>query len=73
MGAFVLYSVAQEFMPTFALGLMAAFLFVLPLVIVRAMTFIRGNSVYRNVAFGIQARYKQAYAVFLGSLRSFCS
>jgi uncharacterized membrane protein YjgN (DUF898 family) len=66
VATFVVFSLAQEFMPPLALIMIAAFLIALPAIIVRAMAFKLGNSVHRNVAFGFRRSYKQAYAVFLG-------
>lgn len=66
VAAFVAFSLAQEFAPSIALLMIFAFLLVLPAIIVRAMAFTLGNSVHRNVAFGFNNNYKQAYAVFMG-------
>lgn len=65
LAAFVLFSLAQKFVPQLALLMIVAFLVLMPAIIVRAMAFRLGNSKHRNVAFSFRRNYKQAYAVFM--------
>ena len=68
VAAFILFTLAQEFYPSLAMALLVAFMVAIPAIIVRATAFRLANSVHRNIAFGFQHNYAQAYAVFMAPL-----
>jgi uncharacterized membrane protein YjgN (DUF898 family) len=63
--AFVIYSIAKDFAPIAALVILAVLLFVLPVIVVRALRFNAVNSSYRNVRFGFKAEYWETFRLVL--------
>lgn len=63
--AFVIYSIAKDFAPIAALVILAVLLFVLPVIVIRALRFNAVNSSYRNVRFGFNAEYWETFRLVL--------
>lgn len=63
--AFVVYSIAKDFAPIAALVILAVLLFVLPVIVIRALRFNAVNSSYRNVRFGFAAKYGETLGLVL--------
>lgn len=63
--AFVIYSIAKDFAPIAALVILAVLLFVLPVIVIRALRFNAVNSSYRNVRFGFNAEYWDTFRLVL--------
>lgn len=66
-GIFVLYTTAVSFMPISGLFFLLLFALVLPFVVVKALTFKRRNTSYRNIRFDFRGTYGQAFGVFIGT------
>jgi len=63
--AFIIYSVASNFMPVLQFVFIGLFLIALPLLIVRSMAFRAHNSAWQNIRFSFKGRYWEAFKVFL--------
>ena len=68
VAAFIVFILAQEFFPSLAMAMLVAFLLAIPAIVVRGMAFRLASSMHRNVTFGFQRNYAQAYAVFMAPL-----
>ncbi|HEX9686617.1 MAG TPA: YjgN family protein [Burkholderiales bacterium] len=63
---FVVYAFAAELYPSSALAFWAAFLLVLPWLVMRALTFNARNSAYRGLRFDFAAAPREAVRVYIG-------
>ena len=63
---FVAYAFAAELYPSSALALWAAFLLILPWLVMRALTFNARNSAYRGLRFDFAATPREAVRVYIG-------
>lgn len=64
--AFILYSVGTRYSPTLASILGLAFFLAVPWLVVRSRLFNLRNSTYRNIRFGFETDYREAYVVYAG-------
>ncbi len=62
---FVIYSVATTFFPLSAIIFTLAFLFVLPWLVVKSLTFRARNTAYRNIRFDFKNNYSAAAVTFI--------
>lgn len=62
---FIIYSLAQQFLPVVSLVLLLVMLPLLPWLIVRALAFNARNSATRNIRFTFNGTYKEAAKVYL--------
>ncbi len=65
VGFFVLYALANEFVPLLGLLFFVLLLFFIPWVVVRALAFNARNSMYRNIRFNFTGRVGDAARIFL--------
>ncbi|HSC96821.1 MAG TPA: YjgN family protein [Burkholderiales bacterium] len=63
---FVTYALAAELYPSSALAFWAAFLLILPWLVMRALTFNARNSAYRGLRFDFAATPREAVRVYIG-------
>jgi uncharacterized membrane protein YjgN (DUF898 family) len=63
---FVLYTAVGYTMPMAQLALSIAIVFLVPWAVVRALRFRAGVSAWRNIRFGFDAGYGEAFKVFIG-------
>ncbi len=67
VGALLLFWLAAELLPFVnALLFLVAFPLLLPWVVIKALSFDRYNTSFRNIRFNFTARYSEALAVFIG-------
>lgn len=63
--AFVIYSIAAAFSPMLMLVFIVAFIFLTPLMIILAVRFKMRMTAYRNIRFGFNGKYGDAFVVFV--------
>lgn len=65
-GLFVVYSASEQVFPPAQLVLSLLFVLALPWIVTRSLTFRARNTVWRNMRFNFDARYKDAVMAFIG-------
>ncbi len=63
---FILYVVASKFSPALSIGIGVVVFLAFPWILVRSRMFNARNSSHRNIRFGFQPSYGQAYLVYVG-------